>query len=166
MRLAILSDIHDRVGHLKTVLARLSALEPQAVLLCGDITRSDTLLAARLPGLPLAFCLGNCDKGEAPRLRQTAADHGLGAWGDLGEWSLGPDEKPVAFTHFPAIAAKAAATGRYRAVFYGHTHRRASEEIETPSGICLLANPGDIEGRHQKPGALCWDSESGELSWV
>src|SRR6478609_4859472 len=103
MRLAILSDIHDQTGHLAQVLARLRPLEPEAVLLCGDITRVETLLAARLPGLPLAFCL------------------------------------------FPALAAQAAATGNYKAVFYGHTHRRKVEAVETESGICLLVNPGDVE---------------------
>jgi len=136
------------------------------VLLCGDITRSDSLLAARLPGLPLAYCLGNCDKGEAPRLRQTAQQHGIGAWGDLGEWSLGEGLRPVAFTHFPALAAQAAATGQYQAVFYGHTHRRAHELLDTSGGTCLLANPGDIEGRHGAPGGLLWDSDTGLLTWV
>jgi predicted phosphodiesterase len=168
MRLAILSDIHDQVSHLKQVLARLRPLAPDAIVLCGDITRSEALLAARLPGLPLAFCLGNCDRGEAARLKATAAAHGLGAWGDLGIWDLGPDERPVAFSHFPAIARKAAASGLYRAVFYGHTHRRALESLEGPGelGACLLANPGDIEGRYGRPGALCWDSLSGSIDWV
>lgn len=166
MRLAIISDIHDQVGHLRQVLARFEGLEPQAVLLCGDITKSDALLAARLPGLPLAFCLGNCDNGEAPRLRATAAQHGIGAWGELGEWSLGPGQRPVAFTHFPGLAVKAAATERYQAVFYGHTHRRAQQFVDTGSGRCLLANPGDIEGRYGRPGGLLWDSETGLLDWV
>jgi predicted phosphodiesterase len=168
VRLAILSDIHDRVGHLKQVLGRLDALGPEAVLLCGDITKSETLLQARLPGLPLAFCLGNCDRGEASRLRATAAAHGLGAWGDLGVWDLGPGQRPVAFTHFPALARQAALSGTYQAVFYGHTHRRALETLEASPGAaaCLLANPGDIEGRHQQPGALLWDSVSGALEWV
>ena len=166
VRLAVISDIHDQVAHLKQVLARLSALGPEAVILCGDITRQEALLAARLPGLPLAFCLGNCDQGEAARLRSTAAAHGLGAWGDLGEWSLGEGQRPVAFTHFPALARKAAATGRYRAVFYGHTHRPAHERLETKGGPCLLANPGDIQGRYGAYGGLLWDSATDELTWV
>lgn len=166
MRLAVVSDIHDQLGHLRQVMARFHALEPQAVILCGDITRTEALLAARLPGLPLAFCLGNCDQGEAARLRSTAALHGIGAWGDLGEWSLGEGQRPVAFTHFPALARKAAASGAYRAVFYGHTHRRAHEVIDTAGGPCLLANPGDVEGRYGAFGGLLWDSDQDELHWV
>jgi putative phosphoesterase len=162
MRLAILSDIHDQIGHLKRVLSRFEPLQPQAVILCGDITKVEALLAARLPGLPLAFCLGNCDRGEAPRLKEAAAAHGIGAWGDLGHWDLGPGQRPVAFSHFPAIARKAAQSGLYQAVFYGHTHRQAQEGVDG----CLLANPGDIEGRYGKPGALLWDSDSGRLTWV
>ena len=114
----------------------------------------------------MAFCLGNCDRGEADRLRATAAEHGLGAWGDLGEWDLGVGQRPVAFSHFPAIARRAADSGLYQAVFYGHTHRRAQELLSGPNGDCLLANPGDIEGRHGKPGGLLWDSANGELHWV
>jgi putative phosphoesterase len=166
MRLAIISDIHDQLGHLRQVMARLSAMNPDVVICCGDITRTEALLAARLPGLPLTFCLGNCDAGEAGRLRSTAAAHGIGAWGDLGEWSLGKGERPVAFTHFPALARKAAASGKYRAVFYGHTHRQAQEVIETDEGPCLVANPGDIEGRYGTFGALLWDSGTDELTWV
>ena len=166
MRLAVISDIHDQLGHLRQVMARLNALKPQAVLCCGDITKTEALLAARLPGLPLAFCLGNCDQGEAHRLRATAAAHGIGAWGDLGEWDLGQGQRLAAFTHYPALARKAAASGKYQAVFYGHTHRQAHEIIETEEGPCLVANPGDIEGRYGTFGGLLWDSESGEITWV
>jgi predicted phosphodiesterase len=116
-------------------------------------------------GLPWAFCLGNCDAGEAESLKTTAAALGARAWGEYGLWNLA-EGGSVAFTHFPALARRLAIGGAHRAVFYGHTHRPAAETIEGPAGPVLLANPGDVEGRYGRVTGLLWDSRGGTLRWV
>lgn len=165
LRLAILSDIHDHKRHLSAILTHVRAARPDAVLLCGDLTTPEVLTACRLPGLPLSFCLGNCDRARAEALQQQALALGATAWGDLGVLAL-PDGASVAFSHFPAIARQAALSGEHRAVFFGHTHKAFDERLVVQGHEVLLANPGDVEGRYGRISALLWDSDSGALTWL
>ncbi len=168
MRIAVLSDIHDRVSNLKGLMEKLGPRRPQALLCCGDITGPETLLAlAEFPG-PVRACLGNCDRESAPELLALGRSRrGLKVFNRVGVMRLeGPGR--LAFTHFPETAEELARRGRYRAVFYGHTHRRAWERVPgEPGRSCLLANPGDVQGRFgQPPSALLWDSEGDGLEVV
>jgi putative phosphoesterase len=157
VRIAVLSDIHDQTQNLRALLTVLAPLAPEALLLCGDITRPETLAQCRLPGARLHFCLGNCDRGRGDALLAAAA--GLQAEGsaDLGRLAL-PEGGGIAFCHFPAQARQAALSGRYRAVFYGHSHRPAVEHLEVGGARVLLANPGDVEARYGRVSALLVDS--------
>lgn len=165
MLFAVASDVHDQVAAWKRLWPRLAASDPEALLLCGDLSKPSTLEQLHPPGLPWAFCLGNCDASHAQALRATGLRLGAGVWGEQGTWAM-PEGGSLAFTHYPALARQLAESGRYRAVFYGHTHRPAAETVETDAGPCLLANPGDVEGRYGRVGGLLWDSVSGRLDWV
>jgi putative phosphoesterase len=165
LRLAILSDIHDQQGHLNAILAQVRAASPDAVILCGDLTTPAVLAACRLPGLPLSFCLGNCDQARADALRHAALAVGASGFGELGRFSL-PNGAAVAFSHFPAVARRAALSGLYQAVFYGHTHKASEERLLIDGKPVLLANPGDVEGRYGRVSALLWDSDSGACTWL
>jgi predicted phosphodiesterase len=55
-----------------------------------------------------------------------------------------------------------ALSGRYDAVFNGHTHERAHTEI----GKTLWANPGDIMGWKNAPSAGIWDTSSNAWEFV
>lgn len=160
MLFAVASDIHDNLEGWKALWPRLAAAKPDALILCGDLSRPETL-EGLLPGLPWAFCLGNCDAAAAERLRRTGLRLGATVWGDEGLWSL-PEGGSVAFTHFPARALGLAESGAHKAVFYGHSHRPGASYV----GPCLLANPGDVQGRYGRVGGLLWDSVSGQLDWV
>lgn len=165
MLFAVASDVHDQVLHWQRLWPRLSAAKPDALILCGDLSRPQTLGALRPAGLPWAFCLGNCDRAAAEALRQEGAAMGAAVWGDLGVWSL-PEGGSIAFSHFPAIARRAALEGRHRAVFFGHTHQAFAETLAGPDGPVLLANPGDVERRHGRISGLLWDSTTGALRSV
>ena len=165
MIFAVAADIHDRLDHWRKLWPRLLTGAPEALILCGDLSRPETLAGLRPQGLPWAFCLGNCDSACGDALKTEGLALGATVWGDLGRWSL-PEGGSIAFTHFPAIARRAAQEGQYRAVFYGHSHRAAEETLSGPHGSTLLANPGDVEGRYGRISAVLWDSQSGALRWV
>jgi putative phosphoesterase len=154
---AVLSDIHDRVDRLRDLLTVLKPLQPEALVLCGDITRPQTLAQCRLSGARLSYCLGNCDHGQRDALLESALGLQARAFPVLGRLSL-PEGGALAFCHFPAQARQAALSGLYQAVFYGHTHRVDQETLALPSGSVLLANPGDVEGRYGRLSALLYDS--------
>jgi putative phosphoesterase len=165
MKVAVISDIHDRVSNLEKMLGRLEQSRPDVLLCCGDVTRPETLL--RMAGFPapVHFCLGNCD---GPELLSSSRGTGnlIPARTPVGRLKVGPGS--IAFTHFPDLARREASSGKRMAVFYGHTHRLKSERIysEDQKAGCLVANPGDIQGRFgNRPSALIWDSETDELRW-
>ncbi len=165
MRLAILSDIHDQQGHLNAILAHVRDASPEAVILCGDLTTPAVLEACRLPGLPLSFCLGNCDQARADALRHAGLALGAAFFGELGRFAL-PEGGSVAFSHFPAVARRAALSGQHQAVFFGHTHKAYEERLLIGGKPVLLANPGDVEGRYGRVSALLWDSDDGSCTWL
>lgn len=160
MLFAIASDIHDRVEHWQALWPRLAAEHPDALILCGDLSRPQTLPFLKPGGLPWAFCLGNCDR-DAWAIKAEGLALGATVWGELGFWSL-PDGGSIAFSHFPAIARRAALEGSHRAVFYGHTHKAAAETLNGT----LLANPGDVERRYGRISGLLWDSDDGSYRWI
>jgi putative phosphoesterase len=155
--IAVLSDIHDRTDRLRDLLTVLRPLSVEALVLCGDITRPQTLAQCQLPGARLSYCLGNCDQGRQDELLDAALTLQARAFPSLGRLAL-PEGGALAFCHFPAQARQAAQSGLYRAVFYGHTHRAAQETLALPGGAVLLANPGDVEGRYGRLSALLYDS--------
>jgi putative phosphoesterase len=160
MLFAVASDIHDHLPGWRALWPRLAAARPDALILCGDLSRPGTLEALH-PGIAWAFCLGNCDAAEAPRLRKAGLRLGATVWGDEGLWAL-PEGGSLAFTHFPARAQRLAESGAHKAVFFGHSHRPSEAWV----GSCLLANPGDVQGRYGRVGGLLWDSVTGRLDWV
>lgn len=167
MLIAALSDIHDRVGNLARVLEALAAHSPGILLCCGDITTPETLEVLAGFEAPVHFCLGNCDQAGAAALLKFARSR-LSLKGSakiMGSLKIPGGE--VAFTHFPETARQAASSGKFKAVFYGHTHQARVEWVEKDGNPCLLANPGDIQGRFgQAPGALLWDSGTQALRWI
>jgi len=166
LRLAVLSDIHDRSQNLARVLARLSQAEVAALVCCGDIGAPSILDQLALFGVPLYACLGNCDQTRAASLLRLGHLRHARICQTSGDLSLKPTGK-VAFVHHPEIAKELALSGLYRAVFYGHTHRAKVEHLDlADSQRVLLANPGDIQGRYDEPRALVWDSESDAIQWA
>ena len=165
MRLTVLSDIHDQHDHLRSILERVRSQKPDALILCGDLTRPAVLEACKAAVPKLAFCLGNCDRGHAEELRQSGVVLNAAAWDAVGVFPL-DDGGSVAFAHEPGVARRAALEGGHRAVFFGHTHRPFEEHLNLaePRGT-LLANPGDVEGRYHRVGGLTWDSRTGRIHW-
>lgn len=166
LRLAVLSDIHDRSQNLAHILARLDPATIDALICCGDLGAPSIIHQLALFGAPLHICLGNCDQTQAASLLRMGHLRHAGICQGSGSRNLRPAGQ-AAFVHYPETAKELALSGLYKAVFYGHTHRARVEHLELTDGQrVLLANPGDIQGRYDEPRALLWDSESDALHWV
>jgi len=166
LRLAVLSDIHDRSQNLARVLERLGHSDLAALVCCGDIGSPGILDQLALFGVPLHACLGNCDQTQAAALLRLGHLRHARICQTSGSLDLKPSGQ-AAYVHYPEIAKELALSGLYRAVFYGHTHRAKVEHLELANGQqVLLANPGDIQGRHDGPRALVWDSTRDTIQWA
>ncbi len=140
MRLAILSDTHDHIWRVDSILPRLA--EVDAILHCGDICSPFLLrkLAAGVQGKPIHVVWGNND-GDRQLLTLAAAEVGnVFLHGEFGDLTLGGLR--IAMTHYPDVARAVAQSGAYDLVCYGHDHRLHQEQI----GRTLLLNPGELFG--------------------
>lgn len=62
----------------------------------------------------------------------------------------------LSLSHYPKYALREARSGNADAALYGHTHQAVSERC----GGCLLANPGELQGRTGRIGFGVLDTDT------
>ena len=158
MRIAILSDIHDNVWKLETLLA---GLEADALIFCGDFCAPFTLaqIAEGFAG-PIHVVFGNND-GDQFLLSQVASKYAhVTLHGDFAELEFGG--RSVAVTHYPQIGKALARGGVYDLVCHGHSHERLVERL----GETLRVNPGEVMGRFGLSTFAVYDTTTAEAEIV
>lgn len=158
MLVALLSDIHDHTTHL--LLALHAAMERGCshLLFMGDMAGISTFRTLREEwphGIDLVF--GNNEYDTHTFLRMAEQWPGTTLHGMQADILLA--NRHIFFTHLPWQAMKAAETGLYDAVFYGHTHCPESRQM----GTTLLANPGEVCGRQGAPTIGVYDTDSNTI---
>jgi putative phosphoesterase len=158
VKVAIISDVHDNVWNLERVLAAISRDGAQALIMCGDFCAPFTLrqIATSFAG-PVHAVFGNND-GDRWLLSRVAAEAGcLALYGDYAELQL--DGAKVFVCHYQDVGRHIAASGRFQAVFYGHSH-----VAELTQGPSLALNPGEVMGRFGKVTYGLYDTAANEGS--
>jgi len=158
MKVAILSDIHDNIWKLETLL---KDLEADVLLFCGDFCAPFTLAQiAEGFGGPAHVVFGNND-GDQFLLAQVAArfPH-VTLHGDFAELEV--DGRRVAVTHYPQIGRALAQGGIYDLVCHGHSHERVVEQ----AGQTLRVNPGEVMGRFGLSTYGLYDTATGQAEIV
>lgn len=146
MRIAILSDIHDHIWHLKATLAFLAQDDVEALICCGDLC--SPFIMARL-GREFAgeihLVFGNND-ADTWRITQIAQEFGerVHIYGELAKFELGG--RKFAVNHYPAIARELGAAGNFDVVCFGHNHRREVNRFSTRGHEVIMINPGTLMG--------------------
>jgi hypothetical protein len=153
MQVAVLSDCHDRLENLEKVLAKTE--DAEVALFCGDYCAPFTLkmLAERFPGA-VHSVFGNND-GDAFLLLTIAQKVGNVTFHQPMA-SLELDGRRVAVVHYPEFGEALALSGKYDAVFSGHSHVAQAETF----GASLWANPGEVMGRFGKPTFGLYDTKT------
>lgn len=145
MLVGILSDSHDNLPNLGKAIAHLEQQGVRALLHCGDIcTVETTATMATLTSLPTHIVFGNGDYDQEGMQALAKQYKNLFFYGDTGELTL--DGLSIAWNHYPEVAERLAATGKYWAVFHGHTHIPWEKKI----GSCIIRNPGTVAGLRNK----------------
>lgn len=161
MLVALLSDVHDHTAHLLEALQQAEALGCTHLLFMGDLVQLSTLRTMREEWQhPIQLVFGNNewslrDHEELARLLPNIHHHGQ-------EADIHLEGRRIFFCHAPQTAHRAAATGKYDAVFYGHTHIPSSQHI----GNTLLANPGELQGRTRSCSFAIYDTSTNTLHHV
>lgn len=161
MMVALLSDIHDHTPHLLLALQAAHEQGCTHLLFMGDMAGISTFRTMREEwphDIDLVF--GNneyetdafthmAQQWDRTRLHGRAADITL-------------DGRRLFFTHLPWHATKAAESGLYDAVFFGHTHTPEMLTI----GKTLVVNPGEVYGRQGKPGIAVYNTQTNTATFV
>lgn len=155
MRVALLSDIHDHITHLLQALLAAREHECTHLLYMGDMARLSTFRTLREEwSYAIDLVFGNNEYELAAFQRAAQQWRSTTLHGDSADVML--DGRRIYLTHFPWTAAKAAESGEYDAVFFGHTH--VPEILNM--GNTLIANPGEVYGRQGAPTIGVYDTES------
>jgi uncharacterized protein len=158
MRIGVFSDVHDNLGNLERVLAAFAEKGVESLIFCGDFCSP---IPVRVIGgfhteVHCVFGNGDGDRFTMARLAQNDYPH-LRLHGEHAELDLGGAR--IAVTHYPLYASALAGTGKYDAVFSGHTHEVRHEKI----GRCLWLNPGEVMGWKGPATFALFDTATGEF---
>jgi putative phosphoesterase len=169
MRIAVLSDLHDNLTAWQAALRYLRSEQIETIINCGDTATVETLLemAKSFPGV-MHTVFGNAANRE-DELRAAEEISTLRHYGDVGEVIL--NGKSVYFSHFPAAATKAAKSGRYDIVCYGHSHMKRWEPLDKQKAqqkqpTTWILNPGTLGGVFQYPSFATIDLQTNSCAFI
>jgi hypothetical protein len=161
MKIAVLSDSHDRLDHLEAVLAAVSEEKAERLFFLGDFCAPFTLSAIAEGFSGPVDCVSGNNDGDHLHLSKIASQHlHVTLHGQLAELEAGG--RKIGLNHYPDIAQRLAESQAYDAVFSGHDHRRYIHQ----TGRTLWANPGEIMGRYQVVSFGIYDTESNTFRHV
>lgn len=161
MLVALLSDIHDNTTHLLLALHEARVQGCTHLLFMGDMATLSTfrILREEWPH-PIDMVFGNNEYEIRAFQRAAEQWHSTTLHGETADLAL--DGRRIFFCHLPWTAARAAESGVYDAVFYGHTH--VPETLF--AGSTLIANPGEVYGRQGRPTIGVYDTSSNTVRIV
>lgn len=155
MRIALLSDIHDHITHLLLALEAARAGGCTHLLFMGDMAELSTFRTLLEEwGHPIDLVFGNNEYQLREFRKMAATRDNTTMHGEIADITL--QNRRIFFCHLPWAALKAAESGAYDAVFYGHTHAADLRSV----GNTLLVNPGEIYGRQSRPSIAVYDTDT------
>ncbi|KKQ93030.1 MAG: Phosphodiesterase, MJ0936 family [candidate division CPR2 bacterium GW2011_GWC1_39_9] len=138
MKVAVISDIHDRTDKLDKALEVISSCNIHTIICCGDIASVKTLEVLVATGKTIFCCLGNAEREPEEMFYAQNEHKNLTVFKEVGEIKLAG--KTIGLTHYPHRAQNMAESGAFDFVFYGHNHTPWAKKI----GDTVLLNPGEI----------------------
>jgi putative phosphoesterase len=147
MKIAIVSDTHNRNDTVERALAVVRQRGIDTILHCGDI--EDPPMVELFAGFKAHFVFGNCDWNR-DELRSAMKAAGATLHENFGHLEL--EKRQIAFVHSDdkKLFAELEASDAFDYLFYGHTHVR--EEHRT--GKTRVINPGALQRARPKSFAI------------
>lgn len=140
MKIAIMSDSHDRWDHLEKAIELAHEQGCELLLFAGDLIAPPGLTILEKFNGKVKFVWGNNEGERGGMTRKMDASEKIELCGDVYEDSV--DGVKICMNHYPRFAQLAAKSGEFELCIFGHTHEYHHEMV----GVCLLINPGEIQG--------------------
>ncbi|MEZ0344145.1 MAG: metallophosphoesterase [Caldimicrobium sp.] len=153
MRVAVMSDSHDRIDHLEWAIEICHKEGVQRIFHCGDLISPFMVLSLNKFKGPVDLIFGN-NRGDIFLLCKLLKDypqitlHGEEAFFEINGFK-------IAMVHYPKMAEKLAKGEEFDYIFCGHTHKFKVWEV----GKTLIINPGELMGKEGPPSFVILDLE-------
>lgn len=140
MKIAVISDTHNKTAFLELVISHVKALGVSHLIHCGDLTLSQTLLPCR--GLRVYLAYGNGDYDRVGINKMLTELNPQNSFGTVQDFMLDGQSFFVAHGDESKCIHMALESGAYQWVLQGHTHRFRDEKL----GQTRWINPGALGG--------------------
>jgi putative phosphoesterase len=176
MKIAVISDTHDNLAAVITMVEQVKQRGLETVICCGDVVAPPILKEMiegwKDAGIKMYFVFGNNDGEKMGLVNVAGGSNGVATcMGDYGELELAG--KKIWWTHDSAVAELVARSGQFDFCFGGHDHRQRKVVVESDNGETVFVNPGNLTvkrpGEWRKSDDHCWsvvDLASGEVERV
>ncbi len=155
MKIGVFSDVHDKIDHMQLAMDQMHILGCGHFIFLGDCCTPACFrkMVEFSRDLPLDAVPGNNDYNtEALR---DIANRSTAARVHSAHALITRHGIKLSLSHYPKYALQEARLGSVDVALYGHTH----ETYRAMEGDCLIANPGEIQGRFGKIGFGILDTE-------
>ena len=147
MKVGIISDTHDKLDAISEAVAMFNDEGIELLIHAGDYISPFTSQPFKKLKAPLVGVFGNND-GDKLLLKKFYKTEGVG---ELYEdpYEFEHATKKIIVTHKPQIVEPLAASGRYDAVIFGHTHKAVIEQYPGRTkdrAKTWIINPGECCG--------------------
>lgn len=161
MKIVIISDVHNNTVNFKKVLDYCENKNIKKIICCGDLASQEALdfFCDNFSG-KIYYTFGNMDNGHLKDFEFVPEYKNAKLFKNYGEVEIGGSK--IAFVHYPRIAKELCESGKYKFVFYGHTHEPWEENINK----CKMLNPGTVGGERNFPTFAVWDTKSDHFDLV
>lgn len=160
MKIAIMSDSHDRWDLLDKAVESANQENAEVLLFAGDLIApaSGVKFLSGFTG-DTHFIFGNND-GDKFKLTSFMLEKGITAHSPNFEGEF--EGKKIFMDHYPRAAEIAAKSGEFDVCIYGHNHLYRLDKV----GETILLNPGAILGDKEKSSFAFLDTDSMEVKRV
>lgn len=155
MKIAIISDTHDRLDNIEKALKYINEQKAEVLVHAGDLAHSETLeyVCKKFHG-EIYYIGGNADIDVEEIHGLTRIYNMLKTYTENAELKIGGLN--IAVTHKPSDANKLAATGKYDLVIHGHDHKPWQSFV----GKCEVLNPGNLADTRFPATFALYDTET------
>lgn len=161
MKIAIMSDSHDRWDNMSMAITHANAQGCELLLHAGDLVAPPGIKILQEFNGQIKFVWGNNEAEKMGITRQMDALPQFEFCGDIYEGTI--DAHRIFMNHYPWISELAANSGQFDLSIYGHTHLYHNSQI----GNTILLNPGEIQGyKTGEPSFVIYDTKTKHVTKI